>query len=170
MKVSREPGEGVWALPSFPVVLVTAGRNIMTAAAFHFYSFKPPCVMVGIRPENLTYELIAVKGEYGINVPTTAQLDVVRLCGSISGRDVDKFERASLTPQKGRVIDSYLIAECPVNMECSVVHVVDWPGTHRWFVGQIVAVHIEEGYSREWPLMYWPREYRAVGEVLLRVE
>lgn len=170
MKVSREPHEGIWALPSFPVVLVTTGHNIMTAAAFHFYSFKPPCVMVGVRPGSLTYELIAEKGEYGINLPTKAQLDGVELCGSISGRDADKFERAGWTPQKGTVIDSYLIAECPVSMECRVVHEVDLPGTHRWFVGQIEAIHIEEGYSREWSLMYWSREYRAVGELLLRAE
>jgi flavin reductase (DIM6/NTAB) family NADH-FMN oxidoreductase RutF len=170
MKASREPREGIWALPSFPVVLVTVGRNIMTAAAFHFYSFEPPCVMVGIRPDNLTYALITEKQEYGINLPTTTQLEVVRVCGSVSGRDADKFERTGLTPKKGTMIDSYLIAECPVSMECRVVHEVDFPGTHRWFVGQIEAAHIEEGYSREWPLMYWPREYRAVGQLLLRVE
>jgi flavin reductase (DIM6/NTAB) family NADH-FMN oxidoreductase RutF len=170
MKVSREPFEGIWALPSFPVVLVTVDRNIMTAAAFHFYSFKPPCVMVGIRPENLTYELITERGEYGVNLPTTAQLEIVQLCGSISGRDADKFERTGLTPQPGTVIESMLIAECPVSMECRVVHTVDFPGTHRWFVGQIEVAHIEEGYSRQWPLMYWPREYRAVGELLMRNE
>jgi flavin reductase (DIM6/NTAB) family NADH-FMN oxidoreductase RutF len=170
MKVSREPFEGLRALPSFPVVLVTVGRNIMTAAAFHFYSFEPPCVMVGIRPDNLTYEMIIEKQEYGINLPTAAQLEIVRLCGSISGRDADKFEQAGLTPEKGTVIDSYLIAECPVSIECRVVHEVDFPGTHRWFVGRIEAAHIEEGFSREWCLMYWPREYRGVGELLPTVE
>jgi flavin reductase (DIM6/NTAB) family NADH-FMN oxidoreductase RutF len=168
MKVSREPLEGIWALPSFPVVLVTVDRNIMTAAAFHFYSFKPPCVMVGVRPGNLTYELITARGEYAINLPTTAQLEIVQLCGSVSGRDADKFERAGLTPKPGTVIESMLIAECPVSMECRVVHTIEFPGSHRWFVGQVEAAHIEEGYSREWPLMYWPREYRAVGELLVR--
>jgi flavin reductase (DIM6/NTAB) family NADH-FMN oxidoreductase RutF len=157
-------------LPSFPVVLVTVDRNIMTAAAFHFYSFKPPCVMVGIRPGNLTYELITARGEYGINLPTTAQLEIVQLCGSVSGRDADKFERAGLTPQPGTVIESMLIAECPVNIECRVVHTVDFSGTHCWFVGQVEAAHIEQGYSREWPLMYWPREYRGVGELLVRLK
>jgi hypothetical protein len=32
--------DGIIALPSFPVVLVTVGNNIMVAAAFHFYSFN----------------------------------------------------------------------------------------------------------------------------------
>ena len=43
--------DGIIALPSFPVVLVTVETNIMVAGAFHFYSFKPPSVMVGISLE-----------------------------------------------------------------------------------------------------------------------
>ena len=167
VKTERDLFEGVFALPSFPVVLVTVARNIMTAAAFHLYSFKPPCVMVGIRPENLTFALIADKREFGINIPTKEQLDIVRLCGSISGRTEDKFVSAGLTPQKGKVIDSFLIAECPVSIECNVVHEIEFEGSHRWFIGQIQAVHIDEGYTRDRALMYWLREYRSVGEVLL---
>ena len=75
-KTEKDSLSGIAALPSFPVVLVTVGQNIMTAAAFHFYSFKPPSVMVGIRPKNLTFELISQKGEFGINIPAREQLDV----------------------------------------------------------------------------------------------
>jgi len=53
--------DGIIALPSFPVVLVTVDTNIMVAGAFHFYSFKPPSVMVGIKPEKYTYKLITEK-------------------------------------------------------------------------------------------------------------
>ena len=48
LKIEKKPFYGILALPAFPVVLVTVNRNIMTASAFSFYSFKPPCVMVGI--------------------------------------------------------------------------------------------------------------------------
>jgi hypothetical protein len=41
-KTEKDSLSGIAALPSFPVVLVTVGQSIMTAAAFHFYSFKPP--------------------------------------------------------------------------------------------------------------------------------
>jgi flavin reductase (DIM6/NTAB) family NADH-FMN oxidoreductase RutF len=169
-KTGRESFEGIRALPAFPLVLVTVGRNIMTAAAFSFYSFKPPCVMVGIRPENLTFELISENGEFGINIPTTDQIDVARICGSVSGRTEDKFAKAGLTPQAGQAIDSALIAECPVNLECRVVHQVGFGGSHRWFVGEILAVQIEEGYARDQALMYWLSEYRSVGGVVYKVE
>jgi flavin reductase (DIM6/NTAB) family NADH-FMN oxidoreductase RutF len=170
MKTQKKPYYGVLALPAFPVVLVTAQRNIMTAAAFSFYSFKPPSIMVGIMPENLTYELISREQEFGINIPTKEQLEVIRICGSVSGRDEDKFKKTGLTPEKGKKIKSYLIKECPVSLECRVVHQIGCPGTHRWFIGQIETVHAKEDYTRDQTLMYWYREYRKVGDILLKVE
>ncbi len=170
MKTEREPIAGIIALPAFPVVLVTVDRNIMTAAAFSFYSFKPPCVMVGIMPENLTFSLLSERREFGVNLPHRDQLDIVRMCGSVSGRDEDKYAKAGLTPEKGSVIGCYLISECPVNMECQVVHEVKFGGTHRWFVGEIQAVRIDEDYKRDDMLMYWPRQYRGVGVVLFEVQ
>jgi flavin reductase (DIM6/NTAB) family NADH-FMN oxidoreductase RutF len=169
-KAERALFDGIHALPAFPVVLVTVDRNIMTAAAFHFYSFDPPSVMVGIRPRNLTYELIMERREFGINIPAVEQLDAVRVCGSLSGRTVDKFAEAGLTPRAGKAIDSVLIEECPVNLECRVVHQVPYGGSHTWFVGQIHTVHIAPGYAREQALMYWLGEYRAVGEVVYKAE
>ncbi len=158
---------GVWALPSFPVVLVTVERNIMTAAAFHFYSFDPPSVMVGIMPDKYSYGLISRSSEFGINIPTTDQLELVRLCGSVSGRDeADKYAKAGVTPREAKVIRSYLIEECPVNIECSVVHKVAYPGSHQWFIGEIKAVHLDEAYNRDEALMFWAGEYRSVGRFL----
>jgi flavin reductase (DIM6/NTAB) family NADH-FMN oxidoreductase RutF len=170
VKIERDPYAGIVALPAFPVVLVTVDRNIMTAAAFSFYSFKPPCVMVGILPENLTFSLISERREFGVNLPHRDQIEIVRICGSVSGRDEDKYVKAGLTPEKGSIIDSYLISECPVSMECQVVHEVGFEGTHRWFVGEIQAVRMDEDYKRDDLLMYWPRQYRSVGEVLFEVK
>lgn len=167
-KTERGLFEGIYALPAFPIVLVTVNRNIMTAAAFHCYSFKPPCVMVGVRPGNLTCALISEKREFGINIPRKEQLDIVCTCGSVSGRTEDKFAKAGVTPQKGKVIESLLIEECPVNLECRVVHEVQFKGSHRWFIGRIRAVHIDQDYPRDKALMYWQAEYRSVGEILLK--
>ena len=168
MKKEEDPTLGMMSIPGFPIVLVTVDRNIMTAAAFSFFSFKPPCVMVGIVPKRLTFELISTRGEYGINIPRAEQLEAVRICGSVSGREADKFAKAGLTPVKGRVIDSFLIEECPASLECKVVHEVDFGGSHRWFIGEIEAAHIDQDYTRDMALTYWSYEYRKVGEVILR--
>lgn len=165
--IEMDLSKGIWALPSFPLVLVTVGRNIMTAGAFHFYSFEPPSVMVGIMPERYTYELINEYNEFGVNLPNADQIELVRICGSVSGREVaDKYKKAGVTPLKSSVIKSFLIAECPLNIECEVVHKVNFPGTHQWYVGEIRAVHLDEAYERDQALMFWSREYRKVGEFL----
>ena len=169
-KDERSPIEGLLALPGFPLVLVTAGRNVMTAAAFSFYAFEPPAVMVGLRPATWTHDLVAEMGEFGINLLAKDQVAIARTCGSASGRDVDKFAAAGLTRQPGTVIGSVLVGECPVSLECRVVHRVGYGGTHTWFIGEIVAAHVAEGYERGDALIFWPREYRAVGRVLLDVE
>ncbi|SHI20199.1 NADH-FMN oxidoreductase RutF, flavin reductase (DIM6/NTAB) family [Sporanaerobacter acetigenes DSM 13106] len=157
---------GLIALPSFPVVFITVENNIMVAAAFHFYSFEPPSVMVGIKPEKYTYELITSSKEFAINIPTKEQLDKIHICGSISGRHVDKYKEASLSPRKGNKINSFLIEECPVNIECQVVHQIDYDGSHKWFIGEIREVHIDENYIRDDALMFWLGQFRTVGEII----
>jgi flavin reductase (DIM6/NTAB) family NADH-FMN oxidoreductase RutF len=123
--------------------------------------------MVGIMPERYTYELVRRENEFGINIPTAEQVALVRACGSVSGRDVDdKYGKAGVTPFEGTKIKSYLIRECPVNIECIVTHEVDFGGTHQWFVGEIQAVHVDSAYTRDQLLMFWSGEYRKVGELL----
>jgi len=158
--------DGIIALPSFPVVLVTVDMNIMAAGAFHFYSFEPPSVMVGIKPEKYTYELISRKKEFGINIPTKSQLEKILICGTLSGRDAEKYQESGLTPRKGNKIDSCIIEECPVSIECKVVHEVEYEGSHKWFIGEIKEVHIDEDYVRDDALMFWLGQFRAVGQVI----
>ena len=166
-KIARNLLRGIEVL-RFPIVLVTADRNIMTAGAFSFYSAKPPCVMVGIKPENYTFELIMQNREFGINIPTKQQFNIVRFCGSVSGRNVDKFSVTRVTPQKNKVIKSLLIKECPVNLECKVVHQISYKGSHRWFVGQIVAVHIKQNFLKKQALSL--DEYRNLDNNIPKIE
>lgn len=165
-RVHNDLFDGIIALPSFPVVFVTVKSNIMVAAAFHFYSFKPPSVMVGIKPEKYTYELITSSKEFIINIPTKEQLDKIHICGTISGRNEDKYQKASFTPLKGNQVDSYFIEECPVNLECQVVHHIDYEGSHKWFIGEIKEVHIDENYIRDDALMFWLGQFRTVGGII----
>lgn len=167
MKIVRDNlFDGITALPSFPVVFVTVDMNIMVAGAFHFYSFKPPSLMVGIKPEKHTFELISKKKEFGINIPTKDQLEMIHICGTLSGRDVAKYQEAGLTPRKGNKIDSCIIEECPVSIECKVVHEVGYEGSHKWFIGEIKEVHIDEDYIRDDALMFWLGQFRTVGQVI----
>ena len=73
---------------------------------------------------------------------TRAIAEKVWLCGSASGRQVDKFERFGLTALPSSVVKPPLIAECPVNLECRVID-MQVVGDHDLFLGEVAAQHVD---------------------------
>lgn len=115
-----------------------------------------PMFIVLVRPSRLTYGLIDGTGEFTVNVPSQDLADTVNFCGTVSGRDHDKFKERELTVLPGRRVKSPLIEECVVHYECRVAHkndvlpkelAQDIPPAnyargdyHRIFFGEIVSV------------------------------
>ncbi|MBS7628038.1 flavin reductase family protein [Candidatus Bathyarchaeota archaeon] len=161
-----------------PTVLVTCrsheGRtNIITVAAVTVASHDPPMFLVSIKENRFSHNLIKETGEFVINVPTARLIEATKLCGTVSGRDVDKFREAHLTMESCRFVSAPMIRECPINIECKVIASIK-PGTHTLFVGQVVAAHVEDGLfdGEKLNLEGFPTilfngpEYRKPGEVL----
>jgi flavin reductase (DIM6/NTAB) family NADH-FMN oxidoreductase RutF len=85
-----------------------------------------------------------------LNVPHADLAKQVNYCGSVSGRDHDKFKEAGLTPVEAKKVGAPWIAECLGHLECGVVaaHVA---GDHTIFVGQVLAAWVESGtFDRVW--------------------
>jgi flavin reductase (DIM6/NTAB) family NADH-FMN oxidoreductase RutF len=164
MKVEMSADDAQDCFSGFPVVLVTVGGtkdNIITLAMCHVFSFKPPYIGIGVAPKRHSYGLLKQSKDFGVNIPTRSMLKPTEICGSKSGRLVDKFEASGLTREKGTKISSPLIAECPVNMECVKVDEVE-EGDHTWFVGEIVASRKDESYDKSDMMLYWG-DYRVIG-------
>jgi flavin reductase (DIM6/NTAB) family NADH-FMN oxidoreductase RutF len=135
----------------------------------------PPMVSVAIRPERRSYELIRETGEFVLNIPPASLLRAVDYCGVVSGRDVDKFAAARLTPMPGLKVRAPLVRECPVNLEC-VLRQSLVLGSHVLFVAEVVALHadeevVEQGslvVGRVAPLAYDPfgGDYWSLKEVV----
>lgn len=151
-----------------PVVLVTAGDNIIAIGLFHTFSFRPLLVGIGVMPKRHSHALIKESGEFGVCFPTRELAEAVEYCGTHSGRDVDKFEGTGLTRMSGKAIEAPLIGECPLCLECKVVRELELGGTHTWFVGEVVAAHGREELDAEEMLIYWNKVYRVPGEVVYR--
>jgi flavin reductase (DIM6/NTAB) family NADH-FMN oxidoreductase RutF len=136
------------------VVLVTSAfadrRNVMTVAWQTPLSVRPPLLGVSIATTHLSHELIEASGEFAVNVPGVELLSQVHLCGSITGRKQDKFQKTGLTPVPAQKIKAPLIEECLAHLECQVV--ARYPvGDHTLFVGQVVAATVREGlFSGYW--------------------
>lgn len=136
-------------LSPVPAVLVSCGGtakfrpNIITVAWAGTVCSEPPMVSVSIRPQRYSYEIISETHEFVLNLTTVAMAKAVDWCGVKSGRDVDKFDGAHLTPFSSELVSAPGIAESPVNMECRVKKVVPL-GSHDMFIAEIVAVHVSQ--------------------------
>jgi len=131
-----------------PVVLVTCSSsegkpNIFTVTCVGIACEKPPLVYVSVHPFLYSYQLIMSTNELVINVPTDDLLEEVGYCGTVTGREKDKFAMTKLTPLPASKVRPPLIKECPVNMECVVKHRLSL-GIHDMFVSEVVAVHVDE--------------------------
>jgi len=142
--------EGLRQLPIGPIYLVSTEhegkKNIMTIGMFALFSGKPTLVGVGIAPSRHTFDLIRQSREYAVNVVDEKLMEAARICGEKSGREVDKFKLANLTPEKGVKVKAPIIKESPVSIECKVVKEVD-TGGYVWFIGEVVASHVREDYN-----------------------
>jgi len=142
--------EGLGKLPIRPVYLVSCEhsgkKNIISIGMFAYFSGKPTLVGVGIAPSRFSYELIQKSGAYVVNVVDEKLIEAVTICGENSGRDVNKFELAKLTAVPARRVSAPIIEESPLSIECKVVQVTE-VGDHVWFIGEVLAVHVREGYD-----------------------
>jgi flavin reductase (DIM6/NTAB) family NADH-FMN oxidoreductase RutF len=129
-----------------PVVLITIGGatpNVMTLNRIASCSAEPPRISISVRPLRHTHALIKTSGEFVVNIPAPEQQLLSDYLGVVSGRAEDKFATSSLQLAPAAKVQTPLLAECPVNIECVVEHELDL-GSHTMFIGLVQAVHIDE--------------------------
>jgi flavin reductase (DIM6/NTAB) family NADH-FMN oxidoreductase RutF len=163
--------DGLRQLPIRPVYLASVGHkgknNIITIGMYAYFSGKPTLVGIGIAPSRYSFELIRKSGEFVVNAVDEKLMEAVQICGEKSGREIDKFVHAKVTPAKGAKVKAPLIEESPVSIECKVVKEVE-VGDHVWFIGEVMAVHVREGHDWKDGLLFkWIGKdgyYYKVGE------
>jgi flavin reductase (DIM6/NTAB) family NADH-FMN oxidoreductase RutF len=174
-KVTIKPHTYLYPIPA---VMVTCGPqakpNIITLAWVGTVCSNPPMVGISIRPSRYSHGLVKQYGEFAVNLPTEDLARVTDYCGTRSGREVDKFAATGLTPIAAKAIKTAIIAECPVNIECKVAEVLSL-GTHDLFLGEIVAVQVDEDVlderreidlTKAKPLVYGIHRYWSLGQLV----
>lgn len=175
MKVTKKLTTALYPLPA---VLVSCGAgkraNIITLSWVGTLCSKPPLVGIGVRPGRYSHGLIKETGEFVVNLPSAKQVRWVDHCGTVSGRDEDKWAACGLTPAPAIEVQVPVIAECPVNIECRVQQTLSL-GSHDLFVGQIVALQVDKDaldergrldFEKVSSFAYLNGEYRQIGKLL----
>ncbi len=84
-----------------------------------FYEGKP-IFTIAVTPKRYSWRFLEDLPEFVIAVPTESMRPAADLCGTKSGREMDKFEAAGLTRVESAHVAPPSIAECPINVECRV--------------------------------------------------
>jgi flavin reductase (DIM6/NTAB) family NADH-FMN oxidoreductase RutF len=116
-----------------------------------------PMWTVLVRPSRYTYKCIETAGSFAVCVPPADLKKACVVCGSRSGRDLDKLADLGLSVKRGDVLNVPVLTDCPIVYECRVVHANDVdpsrlaegigktfykdPDYHRVYWGRIEAVH-----------------------------
>jgi flavin reductase (DIM6/NTAB) family NADH-FMN oxidoreductase RutF len=163
----------------YPTVLVGAtvnGKpNYMTASWVGIACSSPPAISVAIRPERYTYKGVTEHGTFSINIPGSNLAEKTDFCGIYSGRDNNKTDLFNTF--YGKLDTVPMIEECPLNLECKVIHTVEI-GTHTLFIGEIMETHGNEDcltngkpdIQKIDPIIYatGTRQYHKVGDEIGR--
>jgi flavin reductase (DIM6/NTAB) family NADH-FMN oxidoreductase RutF len=150
MKKSLGAKTLVYPTPVFVVgTYDTAGRpNVMTAAWGGICCSQPPCVAVSLRKATYTYGNIIARRAFTISIPSEKHVQQADYLGLVSGRSVDKFAVAKLTPVKSNLVDAPYVKEFLLVLECRLAHTIEL-GLHTQFVGEILDVKAEEAVLGE---------------------
>ena len=116
-----------------------------------------PILTVYVRPSRYTYSRLEEVGEFTVNVLPPADSEALQLCGTVSGRDVDKFARTGLKPIPAQKVQVPIIEQGVIHYECQVVHrndllpvhlqdeikVAAYPegNFHRVYFGKVLAAY-----------------------------
>ena len=82
-----------------------------------------PIFVAYVRESRFTKEMVENHGEFTINVPMGEfDSNTIRVCGSKSGRDMDKIGELGLHLVESDHVDVPGIAEFPLTLECKVIY------------------------------------------------
>ncbi len=170
-----KPGTMVYPLPA---VMVSCGStpeeyNIITISWTGTICTNPPMCYISVRPERHSHAIIKKNMEFVINLTTEKLAFATDWCGVKSGKEFDKFKEMGLTPTKAHIVNTPLIAESPVNIECKVTEIKSL-GSHDMFIAEVVSVHGDSSLindktgtfrlSKSKPITYMHGFYYAIGK------
>lgn len=158
-----ELSENVIKLISKDWMLVTAGSpdhyNTMTASwGAVGFMWNKPVAFCYVRPQRYTYEFMEQNDTYTLTFFPDGYREALNICGSKSGRDIDKARETGLIPIE--VDGNVTFAQAKLVLVCKKLYhddmkqtafddrdiiAHDYPNAdyHRIYIGEIVAAYVK---------------------------
>ncbi|MGQ9543926.1 MAG: flavin reductase family protein [Candidatus Bathyarchaeia archaeon] len=126
--------------------------NGLTVAWATQVSLQPPMVAVSVGEARYTHEMIQNSKVFAVNILYEGQIEIAKLFGLHSGRDVNKFAKV---PYETKVTGAPILRDCLAYLDCEVENSIS-VGDHTLFVGRILTAGVK---VRKKPLLYNPNDY-----------
>jgi len=121
-KILEETGKGVLltAKSGDKVNSMTIGWGILGI------EWGKPIFVALVRESRYTKKLLDENPEFTVNVPLgDIDKNILAVCGTKSGRDMDKIKALGLTLEEGKTVSVPAIRELPLTLECKVIYKQD---------------------------------------------
>jgi flavin reductase (DIM6/NTAB) family NADH-FMN oxidoreductase RutF len=131
-----------------PVVIV--GANVGGKANFNTIAYcgvaqsQPPMLSISMDKKRHTRKGILQNKTFSVNIPSESMIEVTDFIGISSGALTDKSVLFEVF--YGGLKTAPMIEECPINIECSVVTILDFGGKNDLIVGKIEETYSDEKY------------------------
>ena len=132
----------------FPVTIVGAdvsGKpNFMAIGYIGIIDDTPSMVALGSLKSHYTNSGIIENKTFSVNIPTEEMLQITDYVGTVSGEKVDKSKLFDVF--YGKLKSAPMIEQCPINLECKVLDILEKGGTYYNIIGEIVESYVDEKY------------------------
>lgn len=143
-KIQMGPQTLLYPMPAMLIGANVDGKpNFMAVAWGGIACGEPPMLSVAIRHQRYTLKGIRQNMTFSVNIPSVDQAKEVDYCGIVSGSKASKAETCRFKVCYKKLGSAPLIEQCPVNLECMVVHMLDL-GSHSLVIGRIEETHVSE--------------------------
>ena len=126
--------------------------NLAPFSAYASISIKPAIVGFSVVPrrdgqKKDTLKNIEFSKDFVINVVNETLAEAMNKTSATFPSSVDEFKEAGLTPIKSDLVKAPRVAECPINMECKLLQILQFGKSSNGsnlVIGEVVLFHVKD--------------------------
>jgi len=136
-------------LSPLPVILV--GANVHNKPNYLVIGYSCPFdfgkyIFFSLSKTRYTSIGIHENMTFSVNIPSEDLVEKIKICGSKSGRDIDKS--TLFDNFYGELKTTPMIRECPINIECEVHEILDYHH-NEGIIGRVIKSYVNHQYRFE---------------------
>ncbi|HOW24477.1 MAG TPA: flavin reductase [Bacteroidales bacterium] len=114
--LNRLDGDGILLVAGDPPNPMTIGWSTIG------HIWNKDVMNVLVRPVRYTFQFMESEEDFSVCVLPDRYRKELNLCGTRSGRDINKLEVCNLHVEKCSNVNSFFISESTIHFECRIVH------------------------------------------------